>query len=461
MGIGAGGTWLARADKVHTWHPREAPMSQDRLSRDALIATFQGYGRPREEWLIGGEFERALVRPDGRPVSYFEPDGIRWVLEQLAAAGDWDIEYEGDNPIALWKDGASITLEPGGQVELSGAPHRTLSGVAAEMRANRDAMLALAEGHDLRWIACGLTPIADVDDVEWVPKGRYQIMRKYLPVYGDLAHYMMKGTCSVQANFDYADEADCARKVRMSAGLAPLTTALFANSPLYRNQPTGFKSYRSHVWTRTDPARTGFPLALHEGYTHQAWVDYLLDVPMMFYKADGVWLPAEGRSFRSYMEQGIEGHFPGNEEWVLHQTSVFPEVRVKRTIEIRGADCVDHELALAFCALFTGLMYCKTALAESIEMAAELESYDTHPHRLDIAAREGLDGVVGGRSLADWARQLGDIAERGLKSCLPDDLPLLQPLLARIAAGRCPADDLLDAWRNDPSPASVIDTVRY
>lgn len=432
------------------------------ITRDQLLETFQGYGKPWEQYRIGGEFERALVRPDGQPVGYFEPDGIAWVLERLRELGDWTPYMEGEHLIALTHDdGASITLEPGGQVELSGAPHRTLTGVAEEMQANRQAMLTLAEGHDLTWIACGLTPIADIDDIPWVPKGRYAIMREYLPLYGDLAHYMMKGTTSVQANFDYTDEADCARKVRLTSGLAPLTTALFANSPLYRNQDTGFKSYRGHVWTRTDPSRTGFPRALADGYTHEGWVDYLLDVPMMFYKVDERWLPANGRSFRSYMDDGIDGHFPGADEWALHQTSVFPEVRIKHTIEVRGADCVDHELALAFCALFTGLLYCPSALDEALQLVGELEQHGTHAARFDVATRDALHGRIGPRTLGDWARDLGDIAARGLKNCMPEDQPKLRPLLARIDAGRCPADDLLDAWRADPDPRNIIRHVAY
>ncbi len=430
------------------------------LSRDQLVATFHSYGTPREQWRVGGEFERALVHADGRPVGYFDEHGIRWVLQQLAVDG-WRTEYEGDNPIALYKDGASITLEPGGQVELSGAPHFRLADLAAELRANRDAMLALVEDSELTWIAAGLTPIADIDAIEWVPKGRYAVMREYLPLFGDLAHAMMKGTCSVQANFDYADEADCARKVRLSAGLAPLTTALMANSPLHRNKPTGFKSYRAHIWTRTDPSRTGFPRTLREGYTHEGWVDYLLDVPMMFYKVDGAWLPARGRSFRTYMDQGIDGHRPGSDEWALHQTSVFPEVRVKHTIEIRGADCVDHELALAFCALWTGLMYCPAATADALDLVTELEREDTAMQRLAEAARGGLDGVVSGRPLSAWARDLGALAERGLRNCMPDDMPLLDPLLARIDSGRCPADDLLDAFNADPSPQAIVRHVAY
>lgn len=432
------------------------------LSRDLLVQTFHSYGAPRSRWLVGGEFERAVVRPDGQPVGYTDPDGIRWILETLAAQDDWQIVREGELPIALVKPtGASITLEPGGQVELSGAPHRTLSELDAEMQRNRRALRALARGRELVWIAAGLTPVADIDAIPWMPKGRYRVMREYLPRFGDLAHFMMKGTCSVQCNYDYLDEDDASRKVRLLAGLSPLTTALFANSPLYKGQPTGFMSYRGHIWTRTDPARTGFPPGLRSDFTFERWVDYLLDVPMMFFKKGPDYVPALGRTFRSYMTEGIDGQRPTMADWDLHQTSVFPEVRIKRTIEVRGADCVDHELALAFCALYAGLLYCRRALDEALVLVSEIERSGDHMARFEVACREGLAGAFGGRSLADWASDLGDIAERGLNNCLPGDLPMLTPLLERIDAGRSPAQDLLDAWERDPSPEALVRAVAY
>lgn len=433
------------------------------LSRERLIATFDGYGTPRAEWRIGGEFERALVRSDGSPVAYADADGIRWVLEQLhARQPGWSMVVEAGNPIALTRpDMSSITLEPGGQVELSGAPHASLSALDVEMNENRDALLALAAGRDLRWIAAGLTPVADIKDIPWMPKGRYAVMRDYLPQRGDLALFMMKGTCSVQANWDFLDEQDCARKVRLTSGVAPLTTAIFSNSPLYRGTPTGFKSYRGHIWTRTDPDRTGFPPGLRADYSHARWVDYLLDVPMMFYKRDGRFTPAEGRSFRTFMERGIGGQFPTAADWSLHQTSVFPEVRVKHTIEVRGADCVDHERALGFCALFTGLMYCNSAQDEALQLVAEFETHGTRDERFDAACRSGLEGDIGGRRIGAWARDLADIAQRGIERCQPEDAPLLEPLLAGIHAGRSPADDLLDAWKRDPSPEALVRAVAY
>lgn len=439
------------------------PEPAQHLTRDRLIGTFEGYGTPRADWRIGGEFERALVRSDGRPVGYDDPDGIRWVLEQLHARQDgWTVVEEAGKPIALTRpDMSSITLEPGGQVELSGAPHHTLAALQAEMEENRTALLTLAEGRDLQWIAAGLTPVTAIEAIPWMPKGRYQVMRDYLPQRGDLALFMMKGTCSVQANWDFLDEADCAKKVQLTSGLASLTTAIFANSPLYKGQPTGFKSYRGHIWTRTDPDRTGFPPGLRSDYSHARWVDYLLDVPMMFYIRNGRFTPAEGRSFRTFMEDGIDGHYPGPSDWSLHQTSVFPEVRIKHTIEVRGADCVDHRRAMGFCALFTGLLYCEDAQDEALQLVAELERHGTRESRFEAACRGGLEGDIGGRPIAGWAQDLGDIARRGLSRCRPDDAPLLDTLLQGIEDGRSPADDLLDAWARDPSPEALVRAVAY
>ena len=436
-------------------------MSDERLTRDSLIESFGTYGCPQASWRVGGEFERALVRPDGRPVGYDEPDGIRWLLEQLTDRFGWTPVLEDGRPIALLRSGASITLEPGGQVELSGAPHDRLETLGEEMRTNRQELKSITADKDLVWIACGLSPISPITDIEWMPKGRYALMRAYLPQRGDLAEYMMKGTCSVQANYDFADEADCARKVRLCAGLSPLTTAIFANSPLLENRPTGFKSYRGHIWTRTDPDRTGFPPGLRADFSYARWVDYLLQTPMLFRKTDLGWQDAHGASFGTWLREGIDGSFPTSADWELHQTSVFPEVRIKRTIEVRGADCVDADLALAFCALFTGLLYCDAALDEAMALVAELEQHESRDKRFEVACRDGLSGFIGGRSLGDWASDLGDIADRGIARCLPEDRPKIDPLLERIDAGRSPADELLEAWNRDPSPEAVIAAAAY
>lgn len=430
-----------------------------RLTPDELVATYRSYGAPRERWLVGGEYERAVLRGDGGAVDYHDPDGIRYIVEQLAARTGWKKKYEGEYPIECAGDGASITLEPGGQVELSGAPFAKLGDLAAEVRRNRDMLHDIARGHDLHWTACGLTPYAKIADIRFVPKGRYAVMREYLPQHGELAHWMMKGTCSVQANFDYADEADCARKFHVSLALGPLNTAIFANSPLSEGKLTGYASYRGYVWTKTDPARTGFPAAVRAGYTHARWVDYLLDTPMMFYKQRGEWAHANGVTFRQWMDRGIDGTFPTEDDWTLHQTSVFPEVRVKRTIEIRGADAVNVELAVGFCALWTGLLY--GALDEAVSLADRFAATPGTPEERHLAgARAGLAATYGTHAAADWAREAVALAYKGL-AAIGEDTKLLDPLAERVASGRSPAADVIEAWERDPSPANVLEAIAY
>ena len=434
------------------------------LTHAALLDRFHGYGQPRERWLVGGEFERQALRPDGSPVPYFGADGVRALLEALAARTAWKELREADNLIGLCgraqgeASGPCLTLEPGGQVELSGAPHRSLLSLRDEMQTFRTNMLAASRGRPVRWIACGYTPLANIDAISWVPKSRYDVMKVYLPQRGDLAHHMMKATCAVQANYDYTDERDCSRKVQAVARIAPLVTAIFANSPLREGRETGFQSYRTHIWTRTDPDRCGIPQWLVDDYSHERWLDYLLGVPMMFVRIDGQHLPAQGRSFGDYMAHGHEGHFPTMQDWELHQTSVFPELRVKHTLEVRGIDCVRSPLALAACALYTGLLYDEGALDGCIALGADLARHGTAAELLDLAARHGLDAVAG-RPFAHWAGELMDLATRGLEQHEPQARFLLDPAVAVVEQGRSPAREIIDAWRADPRPEQLVDFI--
>ena len=429
------------------------------VNRNAILERFHGYGSTKQ--LIGGEYERAIVRPDGGPVTYDEPFGIRWFLTQFATRWGWSPYLEGQNVIALRKGGASITLEPGGQFELSGKAHASLADLHTEFALNRQQVNQLAKEAGFVAITCGLTPITAVENIGWMPKGRYQIMRDYLPNKGDLALFMMKGTTSVQCNYDYRSEEDCARKVKLCAGVAPLTTALFANSPLYRNRPTGFQSFRGHIWTRTDPDRTGFPAGLRDDFSFERWVDYLLDVPMMFIHKNNDWIPAQGSTFRQYMTSGLNGHFPNWSDWELHMTSTFPEVRIKSTIEVRGADCVRHDLAVGFCALFTGLLYNESALEKGLDLASEFSSYGSRESLFDLACRSGLAGTIGERRLADWTAELISIAQAGLKLIEPSAVELLTPLMQQANSGESPATQLLNLWSQDPTPQSVVSALAY
>lgn len=425
------------------------------LNRDEILSTFASYGRPKDRWLVGAEFERHLLKPDGLPLTFFEDYGVRWMLERFGEQG-WALEFEGENPIAAWRDGASITLEPGCQFELSGSPRDRVVDVLAEATGfSHQVEAVLAQGESgARQALIGFTPYADIQNIPWVPKGRYVQMREFLIKVGDLAHHMMKGTCAIQVSFDFLDEEDCARKMTLASRLAPLNTAIFANSSVAFGAPSGFKSYRGHIWTRTDPARTGIPN--DRAFTYEGWIDYLLDVPMMFIKMEGRYISGSGRSFRTWMERGIDGRYPTWDDWELHLTQVFPEVRVKKQIEVRGADCVSLPLAGAFCALWEGLFYCESTLCETLDLAAEFSADGTKEQRFDIACRHGLEGTVAGRPLLAWAREVVDLAGRALDSCAPTDRHLLFPLEDLMARGVCPADDLLEAFRADPSPEAMI-----
>lgn len=431
------------------------------INRNAILEQFHSYGCTPDHFRVGGEYERTIVRPNGKPISYAEPLGIRWFLTQFMRRWGWSPKSEDGHIIALTKDSASITLEPGGQFEISGAPHHSLAELVEEFSLNRNQVNQLAQEAGFTAITCGLTPIASIEDISWMPKGRYDIMQRYLPTRGDLAHFMMKGTTSVQCNYDFTDEADCALKVKLCSALAPITTALFANSPLYRNRPTGFQSFRGHIWSRTDPDRTGFPPGLQDDFTYERWVDYLLDVPMMFYKSSTEWLPAQGCSFREFMTNGIEGTYPDWEAWELHMTSVFPEVRIKRTIEVRGADCVSHELAVAFCALFTGLLYNSTALSLGLEVAEAISSDGDRNGRFQRACRLGLEAPFAGKSTASWASKLVEAAKIGLMDWEPESCALLDPLEAQIQTGRSPAAALMQAWKANPNPEDIIRFLAY
>ena len=433
----------------------------ERLTRHAIIEKFYSYGCTPDKFLIGGEYERAIVHPNGRPVSYSQEFGIKWFLEQFKQRWNWKPKYEKENIIALEKNGASITLEPGGQFELSGAAHRDLSALEQEFVENRNCLRELCATANLHTITCGLTPIASIESVDWMPKGRYVVMREYLPTHGDLAHYMMKGTTSIQCNYDFQNEEDCARKVRLCAGIAPITTAIFANSPLYQNKFTNMQSFRGHIWTRTDPARTGFPPGLRDDFSYERWVDYLLQVPMMFIQRGDNWIHAHGKTFTEFMTTGIQGEFANWDDWELHMTSTFPEVRIKKTIEVRGADCVSHDLAIGFCSLFTGVLYDPQALDQGLALVEEITSLGSREERFTTACTQGLQGKFQQTSIHALAMRFMDIAHSGLSRYQNHNTHLLDALSTQIQTGYSPSHALLDLWKKDASPTSIIQYLTY
>ena len=423
------------------------------LSRNGLIARFHGYGRERSKWLTGGEFERHILSASGHPLPYAGTPGIAWLLSSLSKGDGWSPVREGDNLIALQGSHANVTLEPGGQFELSGTPFASLERIWEEAAKFTNQVDDLLGPHGFRQVALGYTPFADISEISWVPKGRYSVMQRHLGRTGALAHHMMKGTCAVQASYDFSDEQDCARKVRLATAMGPLTTAMFANSPVTAGKPNGFMSFRGHIWTQTDPARTGLPTAASE-FGFERWVDYLLDVPMMFRRDPaGAWLAANGQTFRQWMESSTP---PADSDWELHQTSVFPEVRVKSQIEVRGADCVPLPLAMSFIALFKGLFYCDQAVQDAGQILERFTSHGTREDRFAHACREGLQGVVGERRLAAWAEELVTVAAQGLGRIAPSERAWLHPLIRSVEHGASPARTLLARLGEVATPAELM-----
>ena len=425
------------------------------VTRSGLLDAFATYGRPKDAWLVGAEFERHLLTRDGTPLPYFGEPGVQWLLKRFQAEG-WDPHFEGEHLIALHRGIANITLEPGGQFELSGAPHTRLQAIHDEAHSFITDIDRLTEGAEVHQGAIGFTPYAAIPDIPWVPKGRYVLMRSHLAKTGALAHHMMKGTCAVQASFDFADEAGAARKVQLSTLLGPLTTALFANSPYKDGRFCGYMTWRGHAWTQTDPSRTGFPEAAVD-FTFERWIDYLLDVPMMFKQsADGEWLATNGQTFRSWLDSDTP---PTWADWDLHMTSVFPEVRIKKQIEVRGADCVGLDLSMAFVALFKGIFYCDKGLNEATELAIRFGQEGTRGERFHAACEHGLQAQVGAKRFADWASELCHIATSSLQRCAPEDVHWLAPLTELAERGTSPAHLLLKQLGTEPEPAALLEAI--
>ncbi len=429
------------------------------LTRDDLLATFEAGPKPREDWRIGVEHEKfAFHMADFRPLAHGGEDGIGALLTALKDRFGWDGVYEGDNIIALKRDGASISLEPGGQFELSGAPLKTIHETCAEVGTHLVEIKAVADPLRIGFLGLGFNPKWTRAEIQVMPKGRYDIMRAYMPTRGNLGLDMMLRTATVQVNLDFESEADMVRKFRLSLALQPIATALFANSPFTEGKPNGFLSYRAHIWTDTDPDRTGMlPFVFEDGFGFERYVDYALDVPMYFVARDGRYLDVAGQSFRDFMEgrlPALPGERPTLKDWEDHLTTIFPEVRLKTFLEMRGADGGPWGRLCALPALWVGLLYDSVALDEAEQLVAHWTAADrTHLHAQ--VPKLGLRAQVAGRSVQDVAKDLVAIAKRGLarRNCLSaamvNEVGYISELEQIAAEGLTPADRLLQRYNND------------
>lgn len=442
---------------------------------EQLVEWFRAACTPQPQWRVGLEHEKFGLWRAGSPQAhrsptYEGPRGIRRVLELFIERYGWAPIYEGDAIIELRRDGASITLEPGGQLELSGSPHGTVHEICSELQTHMTEAKAIGDLLQLDWVGLGVHPTSLEPDVPWMPKGRYKIMGRYLPTRGRHALDMMKRTCTIQASFDYADEADCAEKMRLAMGLSPIVVAIFANSPVSAGEHRGYLCERAAYWQEMDPDRCGiFPEVFEEGWGFHSHVARILDTPMFFIKRDGVLIDYGGRSFREFLAHGLDGHRATMADFELQMSTLFPEARLKRVIEVRGADTGGPHMLCALPALWKGILYDAQARREAWQLCAAWTQEDRVRLWADVA-HLATEARVRGTRLLDLAQQLLRISQAGLvrQNCISrrgndETFYLVKMEQWLFQEERSPAAALLEQWRG-PWAGSVerlIEATRY
>jgi glutamate--cysteine ligase len=402
---------------------------------------------------VGTEHEKFGVWADSfAPVTYDGPRGLEALFERLVERFGWSAEYDRGRPMALLKAGrGALTLEPGGQFELSGAITRTIHETAVELDAHLDEVRVLSEELGIHWLGAGCQPFTPAADMPLIPKSRYAFMAPFLEARGTMARGMMRGTSTVQANLDYRDEADCAEMVALSARLSPFVSALFANSSVVGGADSGYASYRCHIWTDTDPARCGTPAFFLDGtFSFARYVDWVLDVPTMFIRRDGGYVDLGGLPFRAFMSDGFEGHRATLGDWELHLSTAFPDIRVKRYIEVRGADGGGRDAILGLPALWKGLLYDDDARAAATALVGDL-GVDDHRALYDAVCLHGLDAEWGHRPIRPIVAGLLEAASAGLDRQAgaarhASEAVYLEPLSTWLEPGASPAQRALRVW---------------
>jgi glutamate--cysteine ligase len=431
--------------------------------RQQLVAYLAEGSKPKADWRIGTEHEKFVFRlADKAPVPYHGEGGIGHILEEFQRRYGWQPVYEGEHVIALTKGQANISLEPGGQFELSGAPLVSIHQTCGEVGEHLAQVRAIGKDLGFGMLGLGFNPKWRRTDIPLMPKGRYKIMGDYMPKVGGLGLDMMTRTCTVQVNLDFASEADMVKKFRVSLALQPIATALFAASPFTEGKPNGFQSYRSHIWTDTDKDRTGdLPFVFEDGFGFERYVDYALNVPMYFVYRDGRYLDAAGLSFRDFMAGKLAilpGEMPLLTDWSDHLTTMFPEVRLKRYLEMRGADAGPWGRLCALPAFWVGLLYDDAALDAAWDLAKSWSAEERAALRRDVP-RLGLDVPFRNGRIKDIAHEVIRIARDGLRARArtagmgDDESHFLEPLLEIAETGRTLSQEMLahyaGAWAGE------------
>jgi len=417
--------------------------------------------KPRDDWRIGTEHEKfGYCKDTLKPIPYAGERSVLAVLEGLRDKHGWAPLEEGGNLIGLTKDGANVSLEPGGQLELSGAPLETIHQTCDEVNEHLADVKDIADKVGVGFIGLGAAPIWRHEDMPMMPKGRYKLMKSYMDQVGTMGKSMMFRTCTVQVNLDFGSEADMVKKLRVALALQPVATALFANSPFFEGQPNGHKSWRARVWRDLDPDRTGMlPFVFEDGFGFDAYAEYALDVPMYFVYRDGVYHNALGQSFRDFLKgelPALPGEKPTLSDWADHLTTIFPEARIKKFMEMRGADGGPWRRLCALPAFWVGLMYDQSSLDAAWDIAKGWDA-DTREALRVAASKDALQAQVGDISMHDLAREVLAISEAGLKAracpgaggMVPDETHFLNALKESVDSGKVPADELLEHYAGD------------
>lgn len=433
-------------------------------SRDQLVAPMEAGEKPRDQWRIGTEHEKLVFKTDDfHAPTYGEDGGIRDILMSMRRFGWEPVQERGPDgtvdTIAMSGADGTISLEPAGQLELSGAPLETLHQTCAETGRHLDQCKTVGEACGVGFLGLGMWPDKAREDLPIMPKQRYEIMRNHMPRVGKLGLDMMLRTCTIQVNLDYSSEADMAKKFRTGLALQPLATALFANSPFTEGKPNGFLSYRSHIWSDTDPHRTGMlPFVFDDDFGYERYVDYMLDVPMYFVYRDGTYIDAAGQSFRDFLKgelPALPAELPTASDWWDHLSTAFPEVRLKSFLEMRGADGGPWNRICALPALWVGLLYNDAALDAAWDLVKGW-TMEEREHLRNAVPAQGLDAPLPrGGTMRDLARHVLDIAHDGLvargrqNSMGDNESGFLAPLKEIVESGKVPAQRLLDSYHGE------------
>ncbi|MEM7661654.1 MAG: glutamate--cysteine ligase [Pseudomonadota bacterium] len=425
-----------------------------------LVEWMEAGCKPKSDWRIGTEHEKfGFLKKGLRPVPYEGAQSVSALLQGLRDHHDWQGIYENDNIIGLKRNGASVSLEPGGQFELSGAPLEHIHQTCNEVRGHLSEVRAIADPLEIGFLGLGFSPKWSLKETPIMPKGRYGIMKRYMQRVGRLGHQMMFRSCTVQVNLDFSSEADMVKKMRVALALQPVGTALFANSPFAEGRTNGFLSYRAHVWSDTDPDRTGMlPFMFEDGAGFESYVDYALDVPMYFARRRGTYVDCAGLSFRDFMDGKLEtlpGERPTIEDWEDHLSTIFPEVRLKRFLEMRGSDSGPWDSLCAMPAFWVGLLYDDQALDEAWELVKDWTTGHREAMRR-VAPVLGLKAAAPcGRHLQDIAKDAVRIASGGLRrrgalsTSGDDETGFLHELHEIAESGVTPAEQLLERYHTE------------